>query len=706
MQKKNIVPQGLDKFFYPKSIAVIGASSKESSLSFELLNNLLLYGFKGCIYPVNPKASSVHSIKCYKSVVNINDKIDLAVIMVPRDLVLKTIDECAAKKIKSVIVITAGFKETGSEGQVIENKLKDKIKKYGMQLVGPNCMGIINTNPDIKLNCTFVKGTPLKGGIGFISQSGALGAAVLKTVRQYDIGMGQFISMGNKADVSGNTVLEYWWHNNDVKVITVYLESFGNPRKFMELTREITKTKPVIVIKSARTSAGMKAASSHTGALAGSDVVVDAFLEQSGVIRVNSIEEMFDLARGFDRNVLPEGNRIGILTNAGGPAILAVDECANNFLAVPELSTATQDKLKAISPPEASVFNPVDLLPPADAEMYANASKIMLNDKNIDSLIVILGPPLMIDTLDIAKAICEAVKNSEKTVMLVLMSQDDLIPKLKDSMPNHPPLFRFPENATRVIAKMNFYRKWKEQPDGKYRKFDVKKDTVRKILQKYINRPDTYLGFEDVYKILHAYGLPLIDSYTAKDADAIFANSPKLKYPLVIKAAGKNLVHKSDIGGVETDIHTEAELIRASKRIIEKLNAGKIIDELEYFIIQPYITGGVETILGITTDEKAGHMIMFGLGGIFVEIFKDVNFKLVPIKDSEASRMIQSIKSYKIFAGTRGRKPVNIGFIQESLLRLSQLSEDFPEFKEIDLNPFVFFEEKEKCKILDARIRI
>lgn len=696
----------LDKIFYPKSIAVIGASSRAGALSYELVSNLIRYDFKGKIFPVNPKSDYVHSIKSYHSVTDIDDSVDLAVIMLPRELVLKTIDECAAKKIQSVVVITAGFKETGKEGADTEKKLVEKIKKYGMRLVGPNCMGIINTNPDVNLNCTFVKGTPINGGIGFVSQSGALGAAVLKTVQQNDIGLAQFVSIGNKADISGNVILQYWWHNDDVKVITVYLESFGNPRMFMELTREITRTKPVIVIKSARTSAGMKAASSHTGALAGSDAVVDAFLEQSGVIRVNSIDDMFDIANGFDKTNLPEGNRVGILTNAGGPAILAVDECANNNLQLPELSPSTQEKLRAIAPAEASVFNPVDILPPADSLMYAKAAKLMLADKNIDSLIVILGPPLMLDTLEIAKSICDAVKGTAKSVMVVLMSQDVVIPMLKNAAPMHPPIFRFPENAARVIGKMYSYKKWRDRPEGNYITFDSKKDTVRRVLQKYSSRPGVYLEFDDVCKVLQSYGLPIVQTAEAKDTEGIIKAASRIKYPVVIKASGKKLIHKSDLGGVEVDIHTEAELIKASERIMENLRNANASESLEKFLIQPYVAGGVETILGITHDEKAGHMIMFGLGGIFVEIFKDVNFKLVPISDEEAMRMIRSIKSYQMLTGARGKKPVNLDYVKESLLRLSQLSEEFPAFKEIDLNPFVFFDDEEKCRILDARIRI
>lgn len=696
----------LDRAFYPGSIAVIGASTKPGSLSYQLIHNLVSFGYKGSIYPVNPKASSVYSIPAYPVITSIKNNIDLAVLMVPKEMVLETIDDCYKKKIQSIVVITAGFKETGKEGAEREKLLLEKIRKYNMRLIGPNCMGIINTHPEVKMNCTFVQGTPLGGGIGFISQSGALGAAVLRTVQQNDIGLAQFISIGNKADISGNTVLEYWWHNDDIKVITLYLESFGNPRHFMELTREITKTKPIIAIKSARTKAGMKAASSHTGALASSDAVVDAFIEQSGVIRVNTTDEMFDIAKAFDMANLPGGSRVGILTNAGGPAILAVDECANWGLSVPELTVKTKNKLKKITPPEGSLHNPVDVLPPANASVYSEAAKIMLDDDNIDSLIVIVGPPLMLDTLEIAKAICSAVKDTKKTVMLVMMSQDDVIPHLKEVMPVHPPVYRFPEYAARAISRMYNYKKWKERPEGVYKVFDADKRTVKKIIQKYSKNEGTYLNSEDVSAVLKAYGMPIINSVYTHNTFDLIQISDKIKYPVVLKAVGKKLVHKSDMGGVEVDIHNTDELIRSAEKIIEKLKLHKAEHLLEKFMIQPYVQGGVETILGITTDEKAGHMIMFGLGGIFVEVFKDVNFKLVPVNDVEAASMIRSIKSYEMLKGVRGKKAVDLEYIEEAILRLSQLSSDFPEFKEIDLNPFVFFDEKEKCSILDARIRV
>jgi acetyltransferase len=696
----------MNKFFYPASIAIVGASSKKGTLSWDLVHNLIEYGYTGKVFPVNPMADSVHSIKAYKSLTLIEDDVDLVIIMVQKDLVCSIVDECGKKGVTAVIVITAGFKEAGDDGVMLEDRLKERINKYGIRLVGPNCMGIINTNPAVRLNGTFVLGEPVGGGIGFVSQSGALGAAVLKTVQQYDIGLAQFISIGNKADISGNTVIEYWENTPEIKVITVYLESFGNPRRFMELTRETTKKKPVIVIKGARTAAGVRAASSHTGALATSDAVVDAFLTQAGVIRVNTIEEMFDIARGFDKANMPKGNRLAILTNAGGPAILAVDESSNCGLAIFELSKKTQAKLRKIAPPEGSVSNPVDLLPPATREMYKKAVEVILKDENIDALIVILGPPLVLDTLEIAKSICLGMAGSSKTNMLVLMSQDDVIPKLAEVLPDHPPVYRFPESAARAIGEMYKYSKWKLQANGRIVQFDSNKENVKCIVKKYQGEKGSYLPFDEVCKILNTYGLPVIETFYAENTDVLYEQSKSINYPVVLKASGKQIIHKSDVGGVITGIYTEEMLINAAERMLSSLKANKKDKLIEKFIIQPYITDGVETIIGVSKDEKAGHLLMFGLGGVYVEVFKDVVFRLLPVTDTEADNMISSIKNYKILQGIRGNKPVDVKYIKECLLRLSQLVTDFPEFSEIDLNPFIFTPDKKSCRILDARIRL
>lgn len=698
--------QELNKFFYPVSIAIIGASSKKGSLSLELISHLMSYGYNGRIFPVNPKAHSIHSVKAYSSLIDIEDEIDLAMIMVPRDLVLSAIDDCGKKNVKSVVVITAGFKETGEEGSSVETELLKKIEKYGMKMVGPNCMGIINTNPEIRLNGTFVRGTPIYGGIGFVSQSGALGAAILKTVQQYDIGLAHFISIGNKADVSENTILEYWKDNKDVKVITVYLESFVDPKKFMEITRAVTKSKPVIVIKAARTSAGMKAASSHTGALASSDSVSDALIEQSGAIRVDTTEEMFDIAKAFDKAKPPSGNRVGILTNSGGPAVLTVDECEKSGLVIPELSQNTINKLKEFTPKEAPLYNPVDLLPAADAPIWEKSTRIMLEDENIDALIVILGPPLMYDTVEIALSICNGAENSNKSVFLVLMSQDEIIPKVSSLRPVHPPIFRYPESAAKALGEMLKYEKWKNTPVGKYVKYDCDNNEVRKILNSQTQKGEFYIKYDDVVNILKAYKLPVIESIVAKDVEEAKKIAEDIGYPVVIKAVGKELIHKTEIGGVLVDIKNENELVNGILNMMSKLDALKIKNKLEGFLLQPYIKGGIETIIGVFKDVNAGHLIMFGMGGILVEVFRDVKFNHLPVTDVEAGNLVRSVKCYEMLKGIRGNPSVDIDYIEECILRISQLIQDFPEFSEIDFNPAIFKHNRKDCKILDARMKV
>ncbi|MCX6157721.1 MAG: acetate--CoA ligase family protein [Ignavibacteriae bacterium] len=697
----------LSKFFYPKSIAVIGASSKPGTLGYELLGNLMNFGYNGKLFPVNPKADAIHSIKSYKSLLEIKDDVDLAVIMLGKHLVLTAIDECKKKKVKSVIVITAGFKEVGEEGVTLEKELIAKTKKYGMRMLGPNCMGIINTKKEVQMNGTFIKGTPVPGGIGFVSQSGALGAAVLRIIEKYDIGFSQFVSIGNKADVSENDVIDYWKDNDDVNVITVYLESFSDPKEFLRICKEVTKTKPVIAIKAAKTNAGMKAASSHTGALASADTVAETLFEQSGVIRVNTVEDMFNLGKAFDRARLPVGNRVAILTNAGGPAILTVDEADRCGLDVVNLSEKTKKKLREIVVAEASVNNPVDLLPSANADVYKKATELLLADENVDAAVLILGPPLMFDTVEITKYMCEAVNKSNKCAIVVVMSQDEIIAEVAKQMPVHPPIFNSAEKAAWAIGEMLKYKAWKESPDGKVKQFNVNTKGVRSIIKKY-KTGNVYLDFDDVYDILNHYKMPIVETLIARNVQQSIYDANKIGFPVVAKVFGRELVHKSDVGGVALNIQDEDELINVESRIIANLKEKGIDDKLEGFILQPFakIEDGVETILGAVKDANAGHLLMFGLGGIFVEVFKDVKFKIAPLTTADAKSIVRSIKSYEILKGVRGKKSVDIDFVEENILKLSKLVTDFPEFTEIDLNPFVFSPNRNKSKILDARIKL
>lgn len=696
----------LNNFFYPKAIAVIGASSKQGTLGYELLGNLMKFGYNGKLFPVNPKADAIHSIKSYKSLTEIKDEVDLAIIMLAKHLVIPAIDECKKKKVNSVIVITAGFREVGEEGISLERELVEKIKKYKMRLVGPNCMGIINTKSGVMMNGTFIKGTPVAGGIGFVSQSGALGAAVLKIIEKYDIGFSQFVSIGNKADVDENDLIEYWRDNPDVSVITAYLESFNDVRRFLEVSKSVTKSKPVIAIKAAKTSAGMKAASSHTGALASADTVAQTLFEQSGVIRVDSVEDMFNLAKSFDRTILPSGKRLAVLTNAGGPAILTVDEAAKCGLEVPDLSEKTKKRLREIVVPEASVNNPVDLLPPATAEVYGKAAEIILGDENIDAGVLILGPPLMFDTVEITKHICDAANKSGKCAIVVVMSQDEIITEVAKQMPQHPPLFNSAEKAAWAIGEMYKYKLFKEKADGKIKNINVNTKGVKAILSKQ-KKGEYYLDFDKVCEILNHYKLPVIETRISRNVQQSIYDANRIGFPVAAKVFGRELVHKSDVGGVALNIQDEEELINTESRIIAGLKEKGIDGKLEGFIIQPFtkIEDGVETILGAVKDEKAGHLLMFGLGGVFVEVFKDVKFRIAPLTGLDAKEIVNSIKSYEILKGVRGKKSADIDFIEECILRLSQLVTDFPEFTEIDLNPFVISPNRNKSKILDARIK-
>lgn len=698
--------RNLDNFFYPKSIAIIGASSREKTLGWELISNLVKFGYRGKLFPVNPKVEFVHSIKAYPRVTDIPDEINLAIIMVGKEYVIPAIDDCQKKGIKDVIVITAGFKEVGKDGEDLERLMMEKVKKYGMNLVGPNCMGIINTKPEVMMNGTFVQGEPNAGGIGFVSQSGALGAAVLKILKQRDIGFSQFLSIGNKADIDENDVMEYWNNNDDVKVITLYLESFSDIKKFREVAEKITRKKPVVAVKAARTGAGMKAASSHTGAIASSDAFVDAVFNQSGVIRVDTVEDLFDLAKSFDRTILPAGNRVGILTNAGGPAILTVDEAQKWGLVVPELTAATKKKLQKICVPEASLHNPVDILPPATAEVYGKATELILSDKNIDCGIVILGPPLMHNTLEIGKKICEAGMKSGKSVTVVLMSQDDVIQKLAESVIPHPPIFNSCEAAARVMGQMYKYKVYRESVVGGYERFAININAAKKVIRKYSGRGEVYMEFGDVVDLLLSYRFPIVESVVARDVQESVIMAEAVGFPVVIKAIGKNLIHKSDVGGVVLNIRNVEELVQAENKVLAGLKEKKMEKTFEGFTIQPYIEGGIETLLGAVRGPNDSHFIAFGMGGVLVESFKDIEFRMTPLTDKDAENLIKSVKVYNILRGVRGKKSVDFDYVSENILKLSQMVMDFPEIVEVDFNPFVFSDRLEQCKILDARIKV
>ena len=700
------MPENLDAIFKPSSIAVVGTSRKDGTIGRQILYNLVAYGFNGPVYPVNPNAEYVNSIKCYQNVSSIPDHVDLVVIVVPKESVLAVIDECGEKGVKGIVVISAGFKEIGEKGIRLEKELVEKIKHYGMRLVGPNCMGIINTASEIKMDATFGSTLPIKGQVGFMSQSGALGNIILEYADELKIGFSKFISMGNKADVSGNDMLLDLEDDENTNIILMYLESFGNPRKFTKIARRLTKKKPIIAVKAGRTLAGAKAASSHTGALAGLDVAVDALFEQCGVLRATSIEELFDYAVAFANQPLPKGKKVAIVTNAGGPGIIATDACVSLGLTMSTFEDETYRILKDVLPEEASIQNPVDILGDGGAQRYEKALDVVLKDKNVDAVITIFVPPLISKALDVAIAISSVSAKYDKPVLGCFMGREEVLTSIQELEKNNIPAYLFPESAAKSIAGMYKYNQLRQRREGDIKDFEVNKKKVKDILDDAKKAGRNYLSQDEVRDILEAYGFMFPALELAKDEDEAVSIAKRIGFPVVLKIESPDIIHKSDAGGVALRIEDEGELRESYKKVISDVKDKAPEAKIEGMIVEKMVGGGRETIIGMSLDPSFGPLIMFGLGGIYVEILKDVSFRIAPITDLDASDMVRSVKSYPLLKGVRGEEPVDLESIEEHIQRLSRLVEDFPEIEEVDVNPFVVFEKGKCCNVLDARIKI
>jgi acetyltransferase len=692
--------RALDAIFRPRSIAVIGASRDGHGIGHEILHNLIEFGFTGAIYPVNPKSPSVHSIRCYPSLRDIPDPIDLAVVVVPRAVVPRVLDDAIAKKIKGLVVITAGFKEIGGAGAAEEATLQAKARAAGIRVVGPNCMGVINTDPEFRMNATFAATRPERGTAGFMSQSGALGEVILAQAAEIGLGIAYFVSMGNKADISGNDLIEAWEDDPAVNVILMYLESFGNPEKFLRICRRVTRVKPILAVKSGRTAAGARAAFSHTGALAGTEAVVDTLFEQGGVLRVETMSDLFTLATAFAHQPLPRGNRVAILTNAGGPAIMATDACATLGLDVAELPAATQEALRAVLVPEASVRNPVDMVAAAGPEAYARALAILRDAPAVDALIVIFVSPIMINAVEVARSIIQGVRGARIPILSCFMGKEQGRQAVADLRHAGIPVYAFPEEAARALAGLDRYRRIRERPEGRFVTFEVDRDRARRALRSAAAAGRIDLSAEETSELLAAYGLPLAPSSIVPTESEAVAAAGALGYPVVLKAVGPTLVHKSDRGAVTVDLRSAQEVGSAARAMRERLGA-----EPFRFQVQS-MARGRETILGVVRDPKVGPVLMFGLGGIFVEVMKDVVFRILPITDAEARDMIRSIRGYPLLAGARGGPEVDEEFLAECLLRLAQLAADWPGIEQIDINPLIVGRERTASCIVDARARL
>ncbi len=706
--------QHLDSIFKPQSIAVVGASRRPGSIGRELMHNLIEYNFRGKVFPVNPKADYIHSIKAFPAVSAIPDPVDLAIIVVPRDEVLAVVDDCGKKGVKGLIVITAGFKETGEEGRPYEEQLDECVRRHGMRMVGPNCMGVINTHPEVRMDATFAPTLPLSGRIGFMSQSGALGVAILNIARQLDIGFSFFVSMGNKTDVTGNDLLLYWEDDPETDLILMYLESFGNMQRFIQIARRVSKRKAIVAVKSGRTAAGAQAASSHTGALASQslDAATDALLEQCGVIRVDTVEELFDVAMGFTKNPIPRGNRLAILTNAGGPAIMATDTAISMGLAMGEFSERTTAELRRLLPPEASVSNPVDMTPKSDRSKYEACARVILEDEGIDSLLVVFVPPMMISAMEIVNGLEELRGQFSKPILSVMMAPDRFFQELNEKHPGHMAIYLFPESAVRALWALDRQRQWRERPLGEEQRFGVDRAAARKLLDNAQSAGSQQLAAHEALRLLGAYGIPVARSVMASDLKELRLRARGFPFPAALKIVSPGVIHKTEVGGVALDLRSAEELAVAARKMLESLAQHGVLPaqsgdgRAPAFLLQEYVRGGREVILGMTRDRNFGPVIMFGLGGIFVETLKDVTFRVPPLADVDAEEMIRQIRGYALLEGVRGEPPIDFKALAEILQRFSQLVEELPQIAEIEINPFLVFPDARQFRAVDARVRL
>jgi len=693
----------LKLFFNPRAVAVVGASRKRSSIGGEIFHNLLSFGFQGPVYPINPSARVIQSVPAYATIEDVPGPIDLAIIVVPATEVVTAVESCGRKGVKALVVISAGFSEIGSEGQDGQTELLRVCRAYGMRLIGPNCMGILNTAEEVRLDATFAPTAPPAGRVGFSSQSGALGLAIMEYANSLGLGISTFVSVGNKADISGNDLLRYWENDDATEVILLYLESFGNPRKFSQIARRVGKKKPIVVVKSGRSKAGARATSSHTGALiAASDITVDALFRQSGVIRTDTLEELFDVATLLANQPLPAGSRVGIITNAGGPAILCADACEARGLEVPLLTAISQEKLRAVLKREASVSNPVDMIASANAEQYRETIRTVANDPNIDSLIVIFVPPLVTRVEDVAQVIAEEVAalDRRKPLATVLMSPLKAPAVLTNA---RVPVYQFPETAAIAMARAARYGEWRNRPEPtRFEVGDLRREEAAAIVANALQRGEGWLAPAEVAELLSCYGLHMVEQRFVKTADEAAQAARELGGAVAVKVIAPQVLHKTEAGGVRLKLADPEKVRAAANEMTEKLSAQG--QQPTGFIVQRMAQPGVEMILGVVHDPQFGPVVACGAGGTQVELLRDVAVRLTPIAKQEAAEMIRALKTYPLLDGFRGGKKFDVLALEDALLRVSALVDDIPQIAELDCNPFVVTEQG--GEILDARVRV
>jgi acetyltransferase len=709
--KSNRKLEDLTSILSPRSVAVIGATSREGSVGRALFTNILFSGYTGIVYPVNPKARGILGVRVYHSVWDIPGEVDLAVIIVPSAAVPGVMEECGEKGVKGVVIISAGFKEIGKQGAELEKKVEEIARKHSIALIGPNCLGVINTDLEVSFNATFAGSMPKAGNIAFVSQSGALGVAALEYANQENIGLSKFVSVGNKANVNENDVLATLKNDVQTDVILLYLEDLSDPKGFIELTREITGEirgrKPILAIKSGRTIEGAKAASSHTGALASSDEAYDSFFGQCGVLRVETLQELFDYALAFAHQPLPKGNKVAIVTNAGGPGIMATDAGVRHGLQLSSFSKTTTEKLKKGLPPTANINNPVDMIGDAEEDRYALVLDTVLQDANVQGAIVICTPRSMEALERIVRTIAEIIPMYEKPVVTCCMGVTDISQALDLLDEKNIPHYRFPEAAARAMASMSNYAQWLSRPRTEIKMFtDVNKKRAKEIIAVAAKEKRSFLPEPEAHEVLKAYGFPILDARLAKDEKQCSVYAKEIGYPVVLKIVSPDILHKVDVGGVKLNIRNEKELDVAYKDILRSVKSARPEANIWGVFVQKMALPGKETIIGMKRDPHFGALLMFGSGGVYVEALKDVTFRIAPIRGLSAEHMIKDVRGYKILQGCRGEKPSDVNALAECLQRLSQLVTDIEEIEELDINPLMVYEEGEGAKVVDARILI
>ena len=683
-------------FFEPRGVTIVGASTQRGKIGAEVLRSLLTQGYTGRITVVHPAASTIQGVPAYPRVTSIPEPPDLAVISVPAGQVRQVMADCIEARVKAVVVLTAGFGETGEEGRALERDLLDQVRRAGIRMVGPNCMGLLNTHPAVRLNATFSPVMPPHGRVAMLSQSGALGLAILEHARRLQIGLSTFVSVGNKADVSGNDLLQYWEQDSNTDVILLYLESFGNPRKFSQIARRLARHKPIVAVKAGRSRVGARAAASHTGALAASDVVVDALLQQCGVIRTDTMEELFDVTRVLAGQPLPRGRRVAILTNAGGPGILAADACAAKGLDVTTLAPVTTRTLRKFLPPAATVTNPVDMIATATPEQYESALEAVLTDDNVDSAIVIYISPAVTGSEDIAHAIVRARgADPTKPVLAVFMGSEPAAELLRPI-----PSFVFPESAVAALARIARYGEWRSSPEGHVPdQAGTGLDRARSIVEGVLARGGGWARPDEAARLIAAIGVSVARGLEAStESDAVNA-AESIEYPVALKAAGPDIVHKTERKAVQLDLGDETAVRSAFRMLKSSLG-----DAMTGAYVQEMAGGGIEMLVGAVDDPAFGPVIACGLGGTTAELFADTAFRVAPLTDLDANAMIKALRCSRLLAGYRGAPASDTAALQEVILRLSALVTAIPAIREIEINPLLVL--TTGVRALDVRVRV